>query len=141
MQGQGGRPVNRFADSWWYILILIGITSIEWLINYDSFLQWTRIPATAAGFTLGMALAVAAAAHVHGEYLKQRNTRFGPASDPWSRHTFLLLLATAALVIAVIVAGYARYSAAMHNISSQVGIPNLLQEGISKGIDPMTEVY
>jgi len=141
IQGEGGRPVNLFAHTWWYILILIAITSIEWLINYDSFFDWTRIPAVAAGFTIGMALAVALAAHVHGEHLKQRNTRFGPASDHWGRDIYFLLIATAALGIAVMVAGYARYSSAMHNISSQIGITNIIEEGISKQIDPLTEVY
>lgn len=139
IQGEGGRPVNSFGRTWQYLLILLGITSIEWLINFDSFFAWTGVPAIAAGFTIGMAVAVALAAHVHGEYLKQRNSRFGPASDTKGRDIAYVVLATTGLVVAVVVAGWARYSLAMHSIGAQG--PAIKVEGV--GLDqpsPMTDV-
>lgn len=140
IQGEGGRPVNSFGRTWQYLLVLVGITSIEWLINFDSFFAWTGVPAIAAGFTIGMAVAVALAAHVHGEYLKQRNSRFGPASDTKGRDITYVLIATTGLIFAVVVAGWARYSLAMHNIGAQG--PTIKIEGV--GLDqpgPMTDVY
>jgi hypothetical protein len=139
-QGEGGRPVNTFGRSWLYFLILLGITSIEWLINYTAFFAWTAVPAIAAGFTIGMALAVALAAHVHGEYLKQRNSRFGPASDTKGRDIAFLTLATLGLIVAIVVAGWARYSLAMHNIGA--GGPVIDVGGdVPNAINPMTDVY
>ena len=140
IQREGGRPVNYFGRTWQYLLILLAITSIEWLINYDSFFAWTGVPAIAAGFTIGMALAVALAAHVHGEYLKQRNSRFGPASDTKGRDIAYVFIATSALIVAIVVAGWARYSLAVHNIGAQG--PTIKVEGV--GLDqsgPMTDVY
>lgn len=135
----GGRPVNTFGHTWLYILILIGITSIEWLINYTAFFAWTSVPAIAAGFTIGMALAVALAAHVHGEYLKQRSSRFGPASENKGRDIAFLALATLGLITAVVVAGWARYSLAIHNIVS-TGPTIQTTEG-GNLVNPLTDVY
>lgn len=140
LEGDGGRPVNYFGRTWQYLLILFGITSIEWMINYDSFFAWTGVVVIAAGFTIGMALAVALAAHVHGEYLKQWGSRFGPASDEKGKYVFFIVFVTTALIVAVIVAGWARYSLAMHNIGAQG--PTIQIDGI--GLDqpsPITDVY
>lgn len=135
----GGRPVNSFGHTWLYVLILFGVTSIEWLINYSAFFAWTSVPAIAAGFTIGMALAVALAAHVHGEYLKQRSSRFGPAASNKGRDISFLGLATLGLVTAVVVAGWARYSLAMHNIASS-GPMITTTEG-APSVNPLTDVY
>ncbi len=139
-QGEGGRPVTTFGHSWGYILILLGITSIEWLINYSAFFAWTAVPAIAAGFTIGMALAVALAAHVHGEYLKQRNSRFGPASDTKGRDIAFLTIATLGLLVAIVVAGWARYSLAMHNIGAGGPVIDIGGD-VPSAINPMTDVY
>jgi hypothetical protein len=89
-----------------------------------------------------MALAVAFAAHVHGEYLKQKNTRFGPASVHIGRSILYLSFVTLGLIIAVIVAGYARYSIAIHSIAAVpdyiIPIPG---EDASSANNPLVEVY
>ena len=141
LQGEGGRPVTTFGQTWLYILILVAITSIEWLINFDSFLAWTGIPALAAGFTIGAAAAVALAAHVHGEYLKQRNSRFGLGSETRGRDTTFLVLATVALLAAIAVAGWARYSFAIHDaVSNGPTIPVPGEDAGSGHTNPATDV-
>jgi hypothetical protein len=140
MQGEGGRPINFFAFTWQYIIILISITSIEWLVNYESFFDWLRIPAISAGCTIGMAVAVGFAAHIHGEYLKQKSSRFGPASDHTIRDISFLLLATILLIGAVSIAGYARYVSAIHSIGSQAGTVMIIQESLPKQSGPLTDV-
>lgn len=139
IQRVGGRPVNFFGRTWPYLLILLAITSVEWLINYEAFLAWTRSPMIASGFTIGAALAVALAAHVHGEYLKQRNSRFGAASLTKGRDITYIVLATAALLAAVVVAGWARYSLAMKDLITDG--PTIQVEGMLQKASPLTDVY
>ena len=59
---------------------------------------------------------------------------------PKGRDVAYVILATSALIVAVVVAGWARYSLAIHNIGAQG--PTIRVEGI--GLDqsgPMTDVY
>lgn len=136
----GDRPIQMFARSWWYILILFGITSIEWKINFDFFQDWVQVPAVAAGFTIAMALGVAVAAHAHGEFLKQRNLRFGAACEHIGRNYMYLLLATIALILAVGVAGWARYTSVLNSMSAVNG-PNIGDTGSADVVSPLTSVY
>jgi hypothetical protein len=136
----GGRAPNTFGHSLLYLVILIGITSVEWLINYDSFFAWTAIPAVAAGFTIAMALIVALAAHAHGSYLKQRTSRFGPAGRTRGRDIVFLVLASVGLIAAVVVAGWARYSLAVHSIGA-TGPLISLGGVMPQQANPLTDVY
>ena len=54
-----------------YVLTLGGIGYMEWLINYKSFLAFHGVQAFALGSTIGVAIMVAIASHVHGTLLKQ----------------------------------------------------------------------
>jgi hypothetical protein len=139
IRGEGGRPVTTFGNSWQYVLTLAGITSVEWLINYDAFFSWTGIPAIAAGFTIAMAFAVGVAAHVHGEYLKQRGSRFAPHSTNKGRDIALLALASVLLLLAIFVAGWARYSLAIHSITAQG--PTIATDQVPQQQNPLTDVY
>lgn len=118
-QGEGGRPVKTFGDNWWYYVILLAITSVEWLINFDSLNAWLGVPALAAGGTIALAIGVAFASHCHGTYLKQWTSRFAPHSEGKGRCIGILIAATAALLLVLAVAGWARYSLAAHSISAQ----------------------
>lgn len=139
-QGAGGRPVNMFGDTKMYYVVLILITSVEWLINYDAFFEWTgNVVAIAAGFTIAMAAAVGFAAHVHGTYLKQRDSRFGAHSFTKGRDVAFLVIATSLLLLAVVVAGWARHSLAMSSIASQGPVIN--SEFAPTDVNPMTDVY
>jgi hypothetical protein len=137
---EGGRPVVTFGHTWIYLVIMLAITAVEWLVNYDSLLAWTRIPAVAAGFTIMIALTVAAVAHVHGTYLKQRNSRFGPASEQKGRDIFLLVLTIFGLIVVLAVVAWARYKSAVSGIGGQ-GEPNILGNEIPVQADPLTDVY
>jgi hypothetical protein len=136
----GGRPVTTFGNSWGYLALLFAITAVEWLVNYDSFFNWTGVPAIAAGFTVAMAVIVAAAAHLHGEYLKQRNSRFGPHSETTARDFGILAFVTFGLLAAITVAGWARYSLAMHSIGAQ---GPMIQMGdlVPQQANPLIDVY
>jgi hypothetical protein len=139
IRGEGGRPVTTFGNTWWYLLVMAGITSVEWLINYDAFFSWTGIPAIAAGFTIAMAIAVGFAAHIHGEYLKQRGSRFAPHSTNQGRDISFLATATFLLLLAVFVAGWARYSLAIHSITAQG--PTIATDQVPQQQNPLTDVY
>lgn len=118
-QGEGGRTINTFANTWWYYLLIIGTTSVEWLINYDALFAWLGIPFLAAGGTIIMAWAVGTASHVHGAYLKQWTSRFAPHTVGKGRYAAVLVAATALLLVVIGVAGWARYSFALHGLSTQ----------------------
>jgi len=89
---------------------------------------------------LALAGAVALAAHFHGVYLKQRNSRFGPHSETTARDFSILSLMTFLLLVAVTVAGWARYSLALHSLGAQG--PVIQIDGlVLKQINPLTDVY
>jgi hypothetical protein len=116
-QGDGGRPVVTFGNTWPYYVIIAATTSVEWLINFDALYDWLgRIYALAAGGTIIMAWAIGTAAHVHGTYLKQWNSRFAPHVAGKGRYTTLLMAASLLLLVVLGVAGWARYSLAMEGV-------------------------
>jgi hypothetical protein len=116
-QGDGGRPVVTFGNSWPYFVIMVATTTVEWLINFDALYDWLgRIYALAAGGTIIMAWAVGTAAHLHGTYLKQWSSRFAPHVEGKGRYTTLLMAATLLLLVVLGVAGWARYSLAMQGV-------------------------
>lgn len=119
LQGEGGRPVNTFGHTWLYFLVLAATTSIEWLINYDALFSWLGVPFLAAGGTVVLAWAIGTAAHVHGTYIKQWTSRFAPHTTGKGRYVVILIAATVLLLVVTAVAGWARYSLAMHSIAAQ----------------------
>jgi hypothetical protein len=119
LQGEGGRPVTTFGDTYWYYVILAAITSIEWLINYQSLEAWLGLPALAAGGTIVLAVGVGVASHYHGTYLKQWTSRFAPHEPGKGRYIGILIAATVILLVVIGVAGWARYSLATHSSAPQ----------------------
>ena len=116
-----GRAPKMFAFSWLYKAAMLGIGVAEWFINYDTLLNFTGVPAIAAGSTVLLAVLLAFAAHGHGELLKQWSYRFRESREPMqrSRDWRLFGLSTAALLIVLLAAGAARYSAALQVLASQ----------------------
>ena len=104
-----GRQASPTA--WWYILALLGIGAVEWLINYESFSELLGIPAFAAGSTIAVAVMVAFASHVHGEWCRQptrrEQLRDGEQSDQGYRWLFWCISTLFVAALASVVA--ARY--------------------------------
>jgi hypothetical protein len=138
-QGDGGRPVVTFGNTWFYYVIIAATTSVEWLINFDALYDWLgRIYALAAGGTIIMAWAVGTAAHVHGTYLKQWNSRFAPYAAGKGRYTTLLVAATLLLLVVLGVAGWARYSLAMQGVVATG--PTLPTDQVASPPNPTVDV-
>ncbi|MGI4793240.1 MAG: hypothetical protein ACRYG8_03975 [Janthinobacterium lividum] len=116
-----GRAPKMFAFDWRYKAAMLSIGVAEWFINYDTLLNFTGVPAIAAGSTVVLAVLLAFAAHGHGELLKQWSYRFRESREPMqrSRDWRLFGLSTAALLIVLLAAGAARYSAAMQVLATQ----------------------
>lgn len=83
------------ATARWYAFALLGIGALEWLINYESFSGFFNVPAIAIGWTIAVAIMVAVASHVHGEWCKQpirrEQLRDGEQSDQGYRLIFWLV--------------------------------------------------
>lgn len=83
------------ATPLWYAGALLGIGAVEWLINYESFSGFFDVPAIATGWTITVAIMVAVASHVHGEWCKQpirrEQLRDGEQSDQGYRLIFWLV--------------------------------------------------
>jgi hypothetical protein len=60
-----------------YAALLFGVGATEWMVNYDTFLNFTEVPLTAAGATIIVSATVAFAAHYHGTMLKGYQHFFG----------------------------------------------------------------
>jgi hypothetical protein len=119
LQGEGGRPVTTFGHTYQYFVLLAAITSIEWLINYESLEAWLGLPFLAWGGTIILAAGVGVAAHYHGTYLKQWTSRFAPHEPGKGRYIGILIAVTAALLVVIGVAGWARFSLATHSSAPQ----------------------
>lgn len=116
-----GRAPKMFSFDWRYKAVMLSIGVAEWFINYDTLLNFTGVPAIAAGSTVLLAVLLAFAAHGHGELLKQWSYRFRESREPMqrSRDWRLFGLSTVALLIVLLAAGAARYSAALQVLATQ----------------------
>ena len=92
---------QRLATTWGnhplYPVAMLCIGATEWLINYDTFFAFFRVPAIAAGTTIVLAVLLAFAAHGHGTLLKQWSHRFGRHRTPTERRGDWRLLALASV--------------------------------------------
>ena len=139
------RHGNRDAVTWGgslpYWVTLLAVFAAEWLINYDVVLQFFGIPAIAFGTTAVLGLLVAFAAHVHGMVWRQWSYRFGQhrmaadRSGDWRN----LSLASLALTLVLLAAGWMRYIAAVKAVGSGAA-SNLLGAEAGIDVDPSRDV-
>jgi hypothetical protein len=134
------REPNMFGYTNLYLLLIVLIGAAEWLINYDTFLFFTGIPAIAAGATLILGFLLAFAAHGFGQILKQWSFRFGRHRDDVDQHSDWRLfgLSLSSLMVVLFAAGGSRYSAAVHALANE-GPGNLLPDTVA-AVDPMRDV-
>jgi hypothetical protein len=94
-----------------YGILLLGVGAAEWMVNYETFLNFTEVPLMAAGATILVALAVAFAAHFHGTMFKGHQHFFGEhvKIEIKNRNVFVIAIVTAVLVLAFGGVGGARY--------------------------------
>ena len=136
----GNRDAITWGGSFVYWITLLAVFAAEWLINYDVVLQFFGIPAIAFGTTAVLGLLVAFASHIHGMVWRQWSYRFGQhriSSDragDWRN----LSLATLALTLVLLAAGWMRYIAAVKAGGSGTG--NLLGAEAGLDIDPSRDV-
>lgn len=98
---------------WWYWLFLAFIGVAEMLVNFESFSSVPFFtPAIATGSTLLIAAALAMSSHLHGTFLRQFHSRFGPQARDGDRAAALRMLGLGTLCLAAVLAAvaYARSS-------------------------------
>ena len=136
-----GRSATMFGYTIWYILLIACIGVAEWLINYDVLLQFTGVPAIAAGSTIILGVLLAFAAHGYGEILKQWSFRFGESREPAqrARDWRYLGLSSTAFLIVLAAAGFSRYSAALQILTTQAHHSLLSNVGVTD-VNPLRDV-
>ncbi len=136
-----GRSAIMFGYTPWYVAIIACIGVAEWFINYDVLLQFTGVPAIAAGSTVLLGALLAFAAHGYGELLKQWSFRFGESRDPASRSRDwrYLGMSSAALLIVLAAAGCSRYAAALQILTTQAHHSLLNNVGVTD-VNPLRDV-
>jgi hypothetical protein len=94
-----------------YITLLLGVGATEWMVNYETFLNFLEVPLMAAGTTILVATAVAVTAHYHGTMFKGHQHFFGDhvASAKKNPTIGLFVLCSFFLLLAFGVVGGARY--------------------------------
>ena len=98
---------------WIYLVFLLFIGAAEWLINYEAFREYIRVPAMAAGFTIIVALVVAYASHLHGAILKQpylRNVMRHTHRDHDKGIASLYIASIIVFVLSLVFVAWARYA-------------------------------
>ncbi len=136
-----GRSATMFGYTPWYVMIIACIGVAEWFINYDVLLQFTGVPAIAAGSTVLLGALLAFAAHGYGELLKQWSFRFGESREPAerARDWRYMSLSSAALLIVLAAAGCSRYAAALQILTTQAHHSLLNNVGVTD-VNPMRDV-
>ncbi len=136
-----GRAATVFGFSPLYVALIACIGVAEWFINYDVLLQFTGVPAIAAGSTVLLGALLAFAAHGYGELLKQWSFRFSESREPAerARDWRFLGLSTSALLIVLAAAGCSRYAAALQVLTTQSHHSLLSDVGVSD-VNPMRDV-
>ncbi len=130
-----------FGYSPWYIALISCIGVAEWFVNYDVLLQFTGVPAIAAGSTILLGALLAFAAHGYGELLKQWSFRFGEDKSlgDRARDWRFLGLSTSSLLIVLAAAGCSRYAAALQIIATQ-SHHSLLSNVGAVDVNPLRDV-
>ena len=136
-----GRAPKMFAFDWRYKAAMLSIGVAEWFINYDTLLNFTGVPGIAAARTMPRAVLLAFADHGHGELLKQWSYRFRESREPMqrARDWRLFGLSTSALLIVLLAAGAARYSAALQVLATQTR-HSLIGGDADLNADPVRDV-
>ena len=136
-----GRSATMFGYSVWYLLLIACIGVAEWLINFDVLLQFTGVPAIAAGSTIILGVLLAFAAHGYGEILKQWSFRFSESREPAqrARDWRYLGLSTTAFLIVLAAAGASRYSAALQILTTQAHHSLMSDVGVAD-VNPLRDV-
>jgi hypothetical protein len=136
-----GRAATMFSYSPWYVILIACIGVAEWFINYDVLLQFTGVPAIAAGSTFLLGALLAFAAHGYGELLKQWSFRFSESREPAqrARDWRFLGLSSSALLIVLAAAGCSRYAAALQILATQAHHSLLSNVGVSD-VSPIRDV-
>ena len=127
----GGKP-PRSGSLPLYILSIIGIGSVEALINYSTFDSKFGAPGLAIGATAFVAIAFAFASHFHGAFLKQRLALLGPELEKRVRNNSLIwqLVVTSIFLFAFAAVAIVRYQVVADEMSfSQIigggGLPGI----------------
>jgi hypothetical protein len=106
--GREAKPIRPVRE----LLVLTVLAIPELLMNFTTFtkVEWLN-PALAAGACMAIALMVGFASHIHGRYLQQWGELLGPHKHKEERrkHIWLLCIATAGLLIALVFVAYGRY--------------------------------
>lgn len=97
----------------WYLFALFIIGIADALINFESFASVRGFsPAIALGVTLVVAIALAASSHMHGTFMAQFRSRFGPHADDGDRGAAWRMLGLGTLCLGIVLGlvWYARAS-------------------------------
>jgi hypothetical protein len=121
-RAEGQREAKDFSTTL-YGFLLFGVGAAEWMINYETFLNFTEIPLMAAGATILIALAVAFSAHFHGMMLKGHQHFFDNHLDvaKKNRNFRVFYIVTVMLVLAFFSIGAARYLLVANQVSQLAG--------------------
>lgn len=106
-----GREAKLTPWGYWLFLALIGVA--EMLVNFESFNSVPLFtPAIATGSTLLVAAALAMSSHMHGTFLRQVHSRFGPQARDGDRSAALRMLGLGTLCLSAVLSAvaYARSS-------------------------------
>lgn len=106
-----GREAKLTPKWYWPFLFLIGVA--EMLVNFESFNAVPFFtPAIATGSTLLVAVGLAGSSHLHGTFLRQFHSRFGPQARDGDRAAAWRMFGLGTLCLSVVLAAvaYARNS-------------------------------
>jgi hypothetical protein len=120
-RAEGQREAKDFP-LYLYIILLMLVGAAEWMVNYETFLNFTEVPLMAAGATILVALAVAYAAHFHGTNFKGHQYFFGDHIETAKKNNHIrgLIIVSIILILAFIGVGGARYELVAQQ-ASQLG--------------------
>jgi hypothetical protein len=121
-RAEGQREAKDFP---WaaYAALLLGVGAAEWMVNYETFLNFTEVPLMAAGATILVALAVAFAAHFHGTMFKGHQHFFGDhvKTEIKTRNILVIAIVSTVLALAFGGVGGARYLLVVSQVSQLGG--------------------
>ena len=140
-ESYSGRAAVMFGYSIYYKVLIACIGIAEWFINYDTLLEFSGVPAIAAGTTILLGVLLAFAAHGHGELLRQWSYRFSESREPRqrARDWRYFGMSTVALLVVLSAAGASRYSAALQILATQMHHSLLSNVGVMD-VNPLRDV-
>ncbi|MCK9394485.1 MAG: hypothetical protein M0Q44_02715 [Methylobacter sp.] len=106
-----------------YGALLFGVGAAEWMVNYETFLNFSEVPLMAAGATILVAAAVAFAAHFHGTMLKGHQHFFGDHVETPKKNSHIRWFVIVSIILAVAFGGVggARYLLVASQVSQLGG--------------------